>query len=323
MLDALWPAGLALLAFAAWSRPRQARDGRFTDVAVMVVPCAFGALALFLLIRADYVHLGVIPETLAGLALLVGMLRFAATFNDVRKLSGIRDRQARTDELTGLANRRQFYAQLGAAVEGCRARGASFALLTIDLDRFKELNDTLGHYAGDLLLQQIGPRMQSVVRGDAVARLGGDEFGLILRDASAASAAAERVHQALARPFELEDLTVAVQASIGIAIFPDDAQSTDSLLQRADVAMYQAKALRSRYAFYAPSTDTSSRERLGLVAELKSAIEQGGLVVHYQPQVDLRTNTVSGVEALVRWQHPHRGHARPRPVRRRSPSRRA
>jgi len=307
LLDALWPCGLALLAFAAWAQPRAREEGHFTDVAVMIVPCVFGAVALFLLIRANYIHLGVIPEALAGLSLLFGMMRFAATFNDVRKLSGIRDRQARTDDLTGLANRRQFYAQLGDAIEGCRARGASFALLTIDLDRFKELNDTLGHYAGDLLLQQIGPRLRSVVRDDAVARLGGDEFGLILRDASAAAAAAERIHGALGRPFALEDLTVSVQASIGIAVFPEDGESTDTLLQRADVAMYQAKTQRSRFAFYAPGSTTASRERLGLVSELKGAIEQGGLVVHYQPQIDLRTNTVSGVEALVRWQHPRLG----------------
>ncbi len=317
LLDVLWPLGLALLAFAAWSAPRPQAGGerqptsasqRHADVAAMLVPCAFGATALFLLIRADYVHLDLAPESLAGLALLVCMARFAATFNDVRRLSGIRDRQARTDELTGLANRRQFYAQLGAAIEGCRARGARFALLTIDLDRFKELNDTLGHRAGDLLLQQIGPRMRSVVRGDtAVARLGGDEFALILRDASAASVTAQRIQRALARPFEVEELTVSVQASIGIAVFPDDAADADGLLQRADVAMYQAKSERSRYAFYAPGADTTSRERLGLVAELKGAIEQGGLIVHYQPQVDLRTNTVSGVEALVRWQHARRG----------------
>jgi diguanylate cyclase len=307
LLDALWPLGLSLLAFAAWSKPRAPNERRDVDVTRTVLPCAFGAVAVFQLVRADYVHADPVSETLAALALFAGMLRFAATYSDLRRLTTVRDRQARTDDLTGLANRRQFYAQLNGAIEGCRARGASFALLTIDLDHFKELNDTLGHYAGDLLLQQIGPRMKGVVRGDAVARLGGDEFGLILRDASAAAATAERIHRALARPFELEDLTVSVQASVGIALFPDDAQSTDGMLQRADVAMYQAKAERSRYAFSAPSANTGSRERLGLVAELRTAIEQGGLVVHYQPQVDLRTNTVSGVEALVRWQHPRRG----------------
>ncbi len=307
LLDALWPAGLALLAFAAWSTPRERERTHFSPLAMMLVPCVFGAAALCLLILGNYVHLDVVPETLAALALLVGGARFALTFNDVRRLSEVRERQARTDDLTGLTNRREFYARLNNAIEGCRMRGTSFALLTIDLDRFKELNDTLGHYAGDLLLQQIGPRMQSVVRGDAVARLGGDEFGLILRDSSAAAAAAERINEALRRPFEIEGLTVSVRGSVGIAIFPDDAQTTDGLLQRADVAMYQAKEARSRYAFYSPDSNPNTRERLGLVADLKKAVEQGGLIVYYQPQVDLRTNTVSGVEALVRWQHPKLG----------------
>lgn len=307
ILDALWPAGLLMLGLAAWSTPRPREQRGHSGLAMMLVPCLFAAVALFLLVRADYVHLGAIPESLAGAALLACMLRFGVTFNDVRRLSEIREREARTDDLTGLANRRHFYERLNETVESCRLRGVSFALLTIDLDRFKELNDTLGHYAGDLLLQQIGPRVQSVVAGASVARLGGDEFGLILRDASDASAAAERIHRSLRRPFELDGLNVSVHASIGIAVFPEDARSTSGLLQRADVAMYQAKEDRSRYAFYAPSCDRNSRERLGLVAELKGAIEQGGLIVHYQPQIDLRTNTVSGVEALARWQHARRG----------------
>jgi len=306
-LDALWPLGLSLLALAAWSAPRSRERNPLASLAVMVVPCFFGAVALFLLIRGNYEHLATLPEALAGAALLVAGLRFAVSFNDVRRLSSLRERQARTDYLTGLANRRHFYDQLNDTIEVCRRQGTSFALLSIDLDRFKELNDTLGHYAGDQLLTQIGPRMQAVVGDAAVARLGGDEFGLIVRDESAAAATAERIHRALARPFELDELTVSVQASVGIAVFPNDAQSTDGLLQRADIAMYQAKGERSRHSFYAPAADHSSRERLGLVGDLKRAVEQGGLVVHYQPQVDLRTNTVSGVEALVRWQHPERG----------------
>ena len=307
LLDALWPIGLSLLAFAAWSPSRSREGNPLASIAVMIVPCFFGAVALFLLIRGNYNHLDAIPEALAAAALLVAGLRFAVSFNDVRKLSSLRERQSRTDYLTGLANRRHFYDQLNATIDVCRRRGTSFALLTIDLDRFKELNDTLGHYAGDQLLHQIGPRMQAVVRDAAVARLGGDEFGLILRDESAAAATAERIQRALSRPFELDELSVSVQASIGIAVFPKDAQTTDGLLQRADMAMYQAKGERSRYFFYAPAADHGSRERLGLVTDLKNAVEQGGLVVHYQPQIDLRTNTVSGVEALVRWQHPERG----------------
>jgi diguanylate cyclase (GGDEF)-like protein len=307
VLDALWPAGLVLLAQAAWSRPREQERVEVGALSLMMVPCVFGAVALFLLIRSNYAHLATIPELLASAALLTAGLRFALSFHEVRRLAEVRERQARTDDLTGLANRRQFYVRLNDAIEGCRTRGASFALLTVDLDHFKELNDTLGHYAGDLLLQQIGPRMQSVVRDDAVARLGGDEFGLILRDASAAAAAAGRVQEALRQPFEIEGLTISVQASVGIAIFPRDAQTTDGLLLRADVAMYQAKEDHTRYAFYTPGSNPNSRERLGLVADLKKAVEQGGLIVYYQPQVDLRTNTVSGVEALVRWQHQHRG----------------
>jgi diguanylate cyclase (GGDEF)-like protein len=306
-LDAMWPAGLVLLSYAAWARPRERREVRFEGLPVLVVPCVFALTALFLLIRANFVHLDVIPESLAAAAMLAAGARFVYTFNDVRNLSEVRERQARTDDLTGLPNRRHFYATLNDAVEGCRSRGASFALLMIDLNHFKELNDTLGHQVGDQLLQQVGPRMQSVVRETTIARLGGDEFGIIIRDADAAVLAAERIHDALRRPFDLEGLSVSTQASIGIAVFPRDAQTGDNLLQRADVAMYQAKDARSRYAIYSSKTDRNSRERLALVAELKDAIAQGQLVVHYQPQVDLHTDTIRGVEALVRWQHPERG----------------
>jgi diguanylate cyclase (GGDEF)-like protein len=306
-LDAMWPAGLVLLSYAAWARPRERGEVRFEGLPVLVVPCVFALTALSLLIRANFVHLDLIPESLAAAAMLAAGARFVYTFIDVRNLSEVRERQARTDDLTGLPNRRHFYATLNEAVEGCRSRGASFALLMIDLNQFKELNDTLGHHVGDQLLQQVGPRMQRVVREAAIARLGGDEFGLIIRDADAAVLAAERIHDALCNPFDLEDLSVSTQASIGIAVFPRDAQTGDSLLQRADVAMYQAKDARSRYAYYSSETDRNSRERLALVAELKGAIARGQLVVHYQPQVDLGTDTIRGVEALVRWQHPERG----------------
>jgi diguanylate cyclase len=307
ILDAMWPSGLVLLTFAAWSRPRERGEVRFEGLATTVLPLLFAATALFLLIRANYVHLGVVTESLAAAALLAAGARFALTFNDVRKLSAVRERQALTDDLTGLANRRHFYAEVNDAIDGCRPRGASFALLMIDLDHFKELNDTLGHYAGDLLLQQIGPRVQTVVPDGTIARLGGDEFGLILRDAGGARAAAERIHDALRKPFELEELSVSAHASIGIAVFPRDAQDTNMLLQRADVAMYHAKEAHSRFAFYTAAGDRNSRERLALVSELKDAIEQDQLVVHYQPQIDLRSDRVCGVEALVRWQHPKHG----------------
>lgn len=307
ILDAMWPAGLVLLTYAAWCNPRRRGEIRFEGSAMLVFPFLFASSALFLLIRANYVHLGLIPETLAAATLLAAGARFALTFNDVRRLSASRERLASTDDLTGLSNRRHFYTSLNDAVEGCHYRGASFALLMIDLDAFKELNDTLGHHVGDLLLRQLGPRMQAVVRGGAVARLGGDEFALIVRDADGATATAERIHEALRDPFDLEGLSVSVHASVGIAVFPRDAQTASKLLQCGDVAMYLAKEAHTDYAFYAAGADHNSRERLGLMSELKDAIQQGGLVVHYQPQVDLRSNGVCGVEALVRWQHPERG----------------
>jgi diguanylate cyclase (GGDEF)-like protein len=307
ILDALWPGGLLLLAYAAWCEPREREEIRFEGLALIVAPVVFALPALLLLIRANYVHMSVIPESLATAALIAAGARFASTFNDVRKLSNVREHLARTDELTGLANRRHFYASLKGAVDGCTLRKSSFALLMIDLDRFKELNDTLGHHAGDLLLAQFGPRLQTVLRGGAIARLGGDEFGVIVREADGAQGAAERIQDALRAPFKLEGLGVSVQASVGIALFPRDAKSAEKLLQCADVAMYQAKDMRTRFAFYSPRSDHNSRVRLGLVSELKGAIEQGQLVVHYQPQIDLRSGDVRGVEALVRWAHPERG----------------
>ncbi len=307
ILDAMWPTGLLLLGFAAWCRPRPRHEIRFEGFAAMVAPVAFALPALFLLIRGSYVHQGVVTESLATAALLVAVARYVLSFNDVRRLSEVREQQARTDELTGLSNRRHFYGQLNQAIESCEARGASFALLMIDLDHFKELNDTLGHSAGDLVLTQIGPRIESVLRGGAIARLGGDEFGVILREPEAAESVAERILQALASPFELGGVSVSVQASVGIAVFPRDARTMSRLMQCADVAMYQAKDLRARYAVYSPVADQHSRARLELMGDLKQAIAQRELDVYFQPQVDLNTLEPRGAEALVRWHHSNQG----------------
>jgi diguanylate cyclase (GGDEF)-like protein len=311
LLDVLWPAGMTLLAYAAWQKPREQIAPRLEGRAVMVMPGLFTLIALFLLIRANYVHLGVDAEALATGALLLALTRMALTFKEVAQLADSR-RQARTDDLTGLPNRRHLFLQMQEAIEEARARSGSFALLLIDLDRFKEINDTLGHYAGDLLLQQFGPRLQSVLRNSEVlGRLGGDEFALILPDADASETLAKRIDDALHQPFELEGTNIAIRASIGIAVFPDDAENADGLLQRADVAMYQAKEARTLYAFYVAERDIHTPERLALIAELPRAIEQGHLVLEYQPEVEVSTGKVRGVEALVRWQHPKRGRISP------------
>jgi diguanylate cyclase (GGDEF)-like protein len=183
--------------------------------------------------------------------------------------------------------------------------------MLLDLDRFKEVNDTLGHHNGDLLLQEIGERLRRTIRaGDTVARLGGDEFAVLLPELSgpeAAVAAANGIRHALERPFSIGEVTLDVGASIGIAIWPDHGDDAATLLQRADVAMYAAKATQDSVDVYDPNRDTYSLERLALVGELRRAIEQGELAVHYQPKADTHTGRIIGMEALVRWNHPRRG----------------
>jgi diguanylate cyclase (GGDEF)-like protein len=188
--------------------------------------------------------------------------------------------------------------------------GRPFALCVIDLDRFKDVNDTLGHLAGDQLLQEVAFRLRQALRAsDTVARLGGDEFAVVLPDADAQTAmlAAQKVVEALGASLVLEDCEVAVGASVGIAVYPENGGDADTLLRCADVAMYVAKQTRGGYALYAPYQDQSSSERLTLVGALRRAIADDELTLYYQPKVDCRSGAVAGVEALVRWQHPQQG----------------
>jgi diguanylate cyclase (GGDEF)-like protein/PAS domain S-box-containing protein len=214
------------------------------------------------------------------------------------------------DGLTGLPNRRLFHDRVDQAIERARRTGASLSVLLMDLDRFREVNDTLGHHTGDALLRELGRRLHACVRrSDTFARLGGDEFGFLLTDAGARGARelVARIQRALAEPFTLQQLPLEVEASIGIAVFPDHGDSVDLLLQRADVAMYVAKRGGEGFAFYDRDEDEHTSMRLTMVGELRRALEERELVVHYQPQVELDTGLVTGVEALVRWQHPSRG----------------
>jgi diguanylate cyclase (GGDEF)-like protein len=222
--------------------------------------------------------------------------------------------QATHDQLTDLPNRGLFRDIVQR--ELIRADDdRPFAVLFMDLDRFKEINDTLGHHYGDRLLESIGPRISAGLRtGDVLARLGGDEFALLLRGLRAprdAERVAERVCERLAEPFELSDFTVEVEASIGIAWSGDGDANVDDLLRRADVAMYSAKADNVPLRFYSSERDEHSPERLGLVADLRRGIERRELVLHYQPKLDLRTGETAGVEGLVRWVHPSLGLLQP------------
>jgi diguanylate cyclase (GGDEF)-like protein len=184
------------------------------------------------------------------------------------------------------------------------------ALLLIDLDGFKELNDTLGHDAGDEVLRQLGPRLAETLQpGATLARLGGDEFAVVLApgDEAQASATGLRLRAALERSFGVGGMRVHVDASIGIALSPAHGTDALALLQRADVAMYEAKRTRTGHEVYEPERDRHSRRRLELLGELRDALEAGQLVLHYQPKAEIATGAVHGVEALVRWAHPRRG----------------
>lgn len=216
------------------------------------------------------------------------------------------------DALTALANRSHFMEQLNREVQQAARRKAQLAIFYIDLDGFKDINDSLGHDAGDRLLQKVAARLKLQLRAaDFAARLGGDEFCILINDLSedySAPAAAQRLLQEINKPLTLDTQEITPRASIGIAYYPADGQDTTSLLKAADSAMYSAKhAGKHRYACYQPHMTVEAIERLQLEQDLRAAIPRGELELHYQPQVSLQTGKLTGVEALARWRHPTRG----------------
>ena len=251
----------------------------------------------------------VVLERSVGLVPLLLLPLFAVYKN--ASLSAEREHQALHDTLTGLPNRKLLLHKLNAAITDAGPTDDRVGLFLLDLDRFKDVNDTLGHHVGDELLTHVADRLGSVLRPeDTIARLGGDEFGVLLpvvRDAATAQEVAERIRSALTQPFVLNEVSIDLEASIGIALYPAHAHDGDSLMQRADVAMYEAKETRNGIETYDPERDPHSTQRLSLFGQLRRGIEDGELVLHYQPKVDLGTGRVAGVEALVRWEHPERG----------------
>jgi diguanylate cyclase (GGDEF)-like protein len=302
--------GVLLLAFAAWQPQRPTHPAPLERWSVTIVPGAFVMTAIALLSYDHFSRLGALAITLAILTLLAAMVRTALRFREVRALAVTR-REATTDELTSLPNRRLFLRTVDDAIRSAERSGGSLALMILDLDQFKQLNDTLGHYAGDILLRQIGPRASAVLDPiDMLARLGGDEFGILLAAPCGEHQAlriADRINDALRQPFEVEGLHLHVAASIGIAIFPTHSQDVRQLMRHADVAMYQAKIARSGRELYARARDTHSRDSLTLASELPIAIASGELEVHFQPKAGTSSHRIVGMEALVRWRHPKRG----------------
>ena len=219
--------------------------------------------------------------------------------------------QALHDALTGLPNRTLLRDRIGQAIRQADRELAPAALALLDLDRFKEVNDTLGHHYGDQLLVQVGQRLRAALRAvDTVARLGGDEFAVLLprvATGEGALAVAGKLQAAMEQPFVLEGLSLEVEASIGVALYPEHGNDPEELLQHADIAMYVAKDTHAGFVLFDPTQDQHSPRRLALLGELRRAIDQHQLLLHYQPKVDTHSGQVLGVEALVRWQHPTHG----------------
>jgi diguanylate cyclase (GGDEF)-like protein len=246
-----------------------------------------------------------------NLKLFVTLVGHAAVSLENHTLIDQLEWEATHDTLTGLGNRREFYRDLAVALRE-RQPGAKLAVALVDLDRFKEINDTFGHHTGDMYLQWLGRRFKSdFPAGVTATRLGGDEFAFFIGyegTADEARSVIEKIlHPLWSQPFAIGEVDVVMSASTGVSVAPDHAEDPITLLQRADVAMYLAKEDRSGIALYSTERDTYSPRRLGLASALKSAIEHDELMVVFQPKLDLTTGQIDGAEALVRWQHPTEG----------------
>jgi diguanylate cyclase (GGDEF)-like protein len=314
-LNLTWLAGAGLTALAAHMAartgpavPADADAVSRIGWRVVLVPLSCNVTSLTVLVTTwGTPSLGVAGWA-AVACLTVTLARMAMSFQEFRGLHEIRA-QARTDELTGLANRRALLERARAVLAVTSAR-RPVALLLLDLDGFKEVNDSLGHAAGDELLGMVGPRLgPELAGGELLARLGGDEFAVLLPDTGLDEAAerAERLRARLLEPFVVGGVRLHVGVSVGIATAPVPAATVTELLRCADVAMYAAKNAHAGIHAYVPDFDGGAADRLQTMEDLRVALQQGQLVVHLQPQLDLADGTVVGVEALVRWQHPVRG----------------
>lgn len=225
-------------------------------------------------------------------------------------------RLAHYDSLTGIANRATFNTRLAEALEGATHRERSVAVAFLDVDRFKNINDSLGHETGDALLRAVAERLGGCIRrGDTLARLGGDEFSLVLADMAQpqdAAVVAQKIIASFAQPFQVAGQELFVTASVGLSLYPSDGTDADSLLKNADIAMYRAKELgRNTFQFFTADMNNKVSRRLKLEHQLRKALARNELSLHYQPQVDLHNGHVIGVEALVRWDHPELGSVSP------------
>lgn len=252
----------------------------------------------------------VVPVKTSGDPLIAIKTRLQRFSEEMLAETSALEYQAQHDNLTSLPNRSLLFERLEAELQSARDHVEPLALFVMDLDQFKEVNDTLGHHVGDRLLQEVGRRLASVLRRtDTVARLGGDEFAVLLpgADIQHSKTVCRKILAALDRPIKVENLCLRAGISIGVAQFPEHGQDANLLMRYADIAMYEAKRKHKGFAFYTPGNDEHSISRLGLSGELRDAITDNQLMLEYQPMVDFKSGRIFCAEALVRWQHPEYG----------------
>jgi diguanylate cyclase (GGDEF)-like protein len=307
-----WPTSILLISSSVWVRTRPAPPMSRATTPGFGLPGVAAGAAVAVLFSSSLIHVSLAGLILAVATLAAAGVRFGISLTNLRILTAERHQQAITDQLTTLANRRALFDLLDTLAEEC-ADGAdgprSLAFLFVDLDRFKEINDSFGHSVGDELLRQLGQRLQNMIRGtDLLVRLGGDEFAVVLLDSDAdyGSLVAQRISSRLEEPFQLGAVRARISASIGIAVSPGDAEEAPELLRCADLAMYRAKLEHKPFAIYSHELDLLGN-RIGLVEDLRLAIENHDLQLCYQPQIDIESGDVVALEALVRWNHPRLG----------------
>jgi diguanylate cyclase (GGDEF)-like protein len=256
-------------------------------------------------------ELGVTGLAVLGLTFVIFQYLVGELLKSQRRSEELQ-RIVTTDELTGLANRERFREVMEERIRDARESNGRLVVMLMDLDRFKEINDTLGHHYGDVLLRDLGPRLVDAVgEGGLVARLGGDEFGILppkgSHDIAVMEQVAARLTKCVSAPFVVDELSLEVGVSIGIARFPEDGADSHALLRCADIAMYAAKEAQCDYKLYAADQNQHSVRRLSVLSDIRHALSSDQIVVHYQPIVDVEDLTVTGAEGLVRWHHPELG----------------
>jgi diguanylate cyclase (GGDEF)-like protein len=307
-----WPVSIVLMSMSVWLKPRSIDPMRVQRTAGFMLPSVAAVAGLSILVAGTVHTVTRVALGLATATLVVVGARLSLSARDLRLVTEERHRQAQTDELTGLGNRRHLLHVIDtyfADFNDPWTAERTLAFLFIDLNHFKEINDSFGHPAGDELLRQLGPRlMRAVPTSGSVFRLGGDELAVLLVDVNAeeATKVAQRIIAEVVEPFFLHKMSASVGASIGIALAPQDATEGTGLMWCADTAMYRAKLGNISHVFYDQGID-GGEQQLNLVEELRDAVEEGRFVLHYQPQLDLRTGEIRAVEALIRWPHPRLG----------------